>query len=183
MFNFSALKQDAEKLIEVFASDLATIRTGRAKPSLVENIEVQAYGSMMKMLEVASITAPDSASIVIKPWDKSVLKDIEKAISISDLHIPPVNDGEQIRLNIPPLTGERRQELIKLVAQKKHAALDMLRDIRTKYKKMVDNQKGQAGISEDDIKRDLEALQKHTEEFTTKLEDRAQVKEKELSEL
>ncbi len=183
MFNFSPMKQDGTKLLEVLTTDLSSIRTGRAKPSLVENIEVQAYGSMMKIMELASISAPDSASIVIKPWDKSVLKDIEKAISISDLHIPPIIDGDQIRLNIPPLTGERRQELIKLVSQKKHTSLDMLRDIRTKYKKQIEGQKGQAGISEDDIKRDLEQLQKVTEEYTQKVESMAADKEKELASL
>jgi ribosome recycling factor len=137
----------------------------------------------MKIMELASISAPDSTQIIIKPWDKSVLKDIEKALSISDLHIPPIVDGEQIRLSIPQLTGERRQELIKLVGQKKNATLEMLRDIRTKYKKQIDSQDGQAGISEDDIKRDLVELQKVTEEYTVKIDEMTKTKEKELSEL
>ncbi|MEP7166655.1 MAG: ribosome recycling factor [Candidatus Woesebacteria bacterium] len=183
MFNLSPMKTDGQKLLDVFASDLSTIRTGRARPSLVENLEVEAYGGKMKLLELASISAPDTSSIVIKPWDKSVIKDIEKAITISDLHIQPVVDGEQIRLSIPALTGERRQELIKLVGQKKNAALEMLRDIRIKYKKQIDNQKGQPGISEDAIKKDLEDMQKVTEEYTTKIEDMEKTKEKELSEL
>lgn len=183
MFNLSPMKTDGTKLLDVFAGDLATIRTGRAKPSLVENIEVEAYGSRMKILELAGISAPDSSSIVIKPWDKSVLKDIEKALSISDLHIPPVVDGDQIRLSIPPLTGERRQELVKLVGQKKNTSLEMLRDIRIKYKKMIDGQKGQAGVSEDAIKHDLEELQKITDEFSKKLEEMAAAKEKELLDL
>ncbi len=183
MFDFSSMKQDGQKLLNAVLSDFSTIRTGRAKPSLVENIAVEAYGSSMKLLELASITAPDSSSILVKPWDKSVVKDIEKALLASDLHIPPVVDGDQIRLNIPQLTGERRQELIKLVSQKKHAGLEMLRDVRTKYKKQIDNQKGQAGISEDAITKDLEQLQKITEEFTTEIEEMTKNKEKELQEL
>lgn len=183
MFSFASMKQDSSKLMEVYLQDLSSVRTGRAKPSLVENIEVIAYGSTMKIMELASISAPDSSQIIIKPWDKSVLKDIEKALSISDLHIPPIVDGEQIRLSIPQLTGERRQELIKLVGQKKNATLEMLRDIRTKYKKQIDSQDGQAGISEDDIKRDLVELQKITEEYTVKIDEMTKTKEKELSEL
>lgn len=183
MFNFTPMKSDSSKIQELYVNDLASVRAGRAKPSLVENIDVEAYGSRMKLLELASITAPDSTLIVVKPWDKSVIKDIEKAISMSDLHIPPVVDGDQIRLMIPPLTGERRQELIKLVGQKKNATLEMLRDVRTKYKKQIDGQKGSPGISEDDIKRDLEALQKLTDEFAGKIDEVTKAKEKELSEL
>jgi ribosome recycling factor len=183
MFNLSPMKTDGQKLLDVYASDLSTIRTGRAKPSLVEHIEVEAYGGKMKLLELASISALDTSTIVIKPWDKSVIKDIEKAITISDLHLSPVVDGDQVRLSIPELTGERRLELIKLVSQKKNASLEMLRDIRIKYKKQIDAQKGQPGISEDNIKKDLEDMQKVTEEYTTRIEDMTKAKEKELSEL
>lgn len=183
MFSFQSMKSDGSKLIDVFSSDLATIRTGRARPSLVENIEVEVYGSKMRLMEIAGISAPDSSSIVVKPWDKSVIKDVEKALAASDLHIPPVVDGDQIRLNIPQLTGERRQEFVKLVGQKKNASLEMLRDIRIKYKKQIDGQKGQAGVSEDAIKHDLEELQKVTEELSKKIEEIAASKEKELTEL
>jgi ribosome recycling factor len=177
------MKSDAQKLLEVFQNDLATVRTGRAKPSLVENVMVDAYGSKMRLMEVANITAPDSTMIVVKPWDASLLSAVEKAIQISDLHLNPVTDGQQIRLAIPPLTGERREELVKLVMQKKHTSEDMLRDIRTKYKKQIDNQKGQPGVSEDDIKRDLDMLQKITDEYTQKITEIAQAKEKELREV
>src|SRR5258708_27337758 len=94
----------------------------------------------------------------------------------------PVVDGDQIRISIPPLTGERREELAKLVVQKKHSAEDMLRDIRTKYKKQIDGQKGSPGVSEDDIKRDLEQLQKVTDEYMKKITDISSAKEKEVRE-
>lgn len=183
MFNLSPMKSDCTKLLDVFTQDLSTVRTGRAKPSLVENVEVEAYGSRMRLMELANISAPDSSSIVVRPWDKTVLKEIEKALASSELHIPPVVDGDQIRLSIPPLTGERRQELAKLVGQKKNASLEMLRDIRIKYKKQIDGQKGAPGISEDMIKHDLEELQKITDEFSKKLEEIASAKEKELGEM
>ena len=182
MFALDPMKRDADKTVEVFMGDLTTIRTGRAKPSLVENILVDAYGSKMKLLELANISAPEPSQIIIKPWDRSVISAIDKAIQMSDLHINPVVDGEQLRISIPPLTGERRQELAKLVMQKKHVAEDMLRDIRTKYKKQIDGQKGQPGISEDDIKRDLESLQKMTDEYMKKITDVSSAKEKEVLE-
>ncbi len=182
MFSFEPMKHDAGKTIEVFQSDLATVRTGRAKPSLVENIMVEAYGTKMKLVEVASITAPEPSQIIVKPWDQSLLAAVEKAIQISELHISPVNEGGQIRLSIPPLTGERREELVKLVTQKKHVAEEMIRDVRNKYKKQIDGQKGQPGISEDDIKRDLETLQKHTDDFTKQIADITASKEKEVRE-
>jgi len=121
--------------------------------------------------------------IVIKPWDTSLVSAIEKAIQTSDLHINPIIDGQQIRLSIPPLTGERREELVKLVKQKQHTIEEMLRDIRTKYKKQIDAQKGQPGVSEDDIKRDLDQLQKLTDETTKKITDFSAAKEKELREV
>ncbi|PWU23826.1 ribosome recycling factor [Candidatus Cerribacteria bacterium 'Amazon FNV 2010 28 9'] len=183
MFSFDPMKSDVAKLIEVFGSDVATIRTGRAKPSLVENVMVDAYGGKMRMMEVANISAPDSTMIVIKPWDQSLLSTVEKAIQISDLHINPIIDGQQVRISIPPLTGERREELVKLLNQKLHAHEDMARDIRIKYKKQIDAQKGQPGVSEDDIKRDLETLQKVTDDAIAKLGEVANGKEKELREL
>lgn len=182
MFSFDPMKRDGDKLIEVYQSDLATVRTGRAKPSLIENVPVDAYGTRMKMLEVASITAPEPSQIIVKPWDQSLLGAIEKAITISDLHLSPVNEGGQIRISIPALTGERREELVKLVSQKKHVAEDMLRDVRNKYKKQIDAQKGQPGISEDDIKRDLETLQKYTEEYMKTIAEITTTKEKEVRE-
>src|SRR5258708_7343409 len=115
MFLLDPMKRDADKTLEVFQGDLETIRVGRAKPSLVENILVDAYGTKMKLLELAGISAPEPTQIIVKPWDRSVLSAVEKAIQISDLHINPVVDGDQIRISIPPLTGERREELAKLV--------------------------------------------------------------------
>lgn len=182
MFSFEPMKKDADRMLDIFQGDLTTIRTGRAKPSLIENVLVDAYGTKMKMLELASITAPEPSQIIVKPWDQTLLAPIEKAIQISDLHLNPVNEGGQIRISIPPLTGERREELAKLVFQKKHVAEEMLRDIRNKYKKQIDGQKGSPGISEDDIKRDLETLQKHNDDYMKKIAEIAIAKEKEVRE-
>ncbi|HSW90324.1 MAG TPA: ribosome recycling factor [Patescibacteria group bacterium] len=180
MYDFTQFKNSTQKLLLIFEEDISLVRSSRAKPSMVENVMVDAYGTKMRLVELASVTAPDASSLVIKPWDASVLGAIEKGIQASDLHINPVVDGDLVRIAIPPLTGERRQELAKLVAQKLHAHEEMLRDIRTKIKKQVEAQKGQAGVSEDDIKRENETLQKLTDEAGAKLIEIAKKKQTEL---
>jgi len=105
------LKQKLEKVIEVFKEDLATIRTGRAKPDLVENVLIEAYGGKMKLFEVANISAPDPSLITVTPWDKSLVKNIEKAISESQLQLSTNVSGDMIRIPVPALTQERRQDL------------------------------------------------------------------------
>ncbi len=183
MFSLEPMKRDADKMLQVFQGDLDTVRTGRARPSLVENILVDAYGTKMKLLELATINAPEATQILIKPWDVSLLSSIGTAITVSGLNLSPVVDGQQIRISIPPLTGERREELVKIVSQKRHVAEEMLRDIRTKYKKQIDGQKGQPGVSEDDITRNLASLQKLTDEYVKKITDLAGSKEKEVREV
>lgn len=179
-FDSTTFSSDTNKVFSVVAMDLSSVKTGRAKPSLVENIMVEAYGTRMKMIEVANVTAPDISQLVIAPWDKSLVAAVEKAISSSDLNIHPVVDGEQIRIMIPPLTQERREEMVRVVKQKIESGKTMIRDVRQKYKKMIEDQKGQPGVSEDAIKRELEDLQKRTDASTAKLEELGLQKEHEL---
>lgn len=169
-----------EKVIEVVAGDMATIRTGRAKPDLVSNIEVLAYGSRMKLFEVANINAPDINLITVQPWDKSLIKDIEKALAESELKLPVAVSGEMIRIVIPQLTEERRKDFVKLLHQKMESAKIMLRQARQEIKDEVDRSEGQPGVSEDDIKRQLEQLQKMTDEYMVKIEEMARKKEAEI---
>lgn len=180
MFDASLFKKDSQKVLSVVMNDLASVKTGRAKPSLVENVMVEAYGSRMKMLEVASITAPDPNMLVISPWDKSLLQAIEKAMNVSGLNLNPVVDSDQIRIAIPSLTQERREELVRVVKQKIEGGKTMIRDVRQKYKKAIEDQKGQPGVSEDAIKKDLEVLQKETDASIVELEGLAKEKEQEL---
>ncbi len=174
------LRANFNKVIEVVAGDMATIRTGRAKPDLVSNIEVMAYGSRMKMFEVASINAPDGTMITIQPWDKSLVKEIEKAIGDSDLKLPTAVSGDLIRIVIPPLTEERRRDFVKLLHQKMESAKVMVRQARQEIKDEIDGMEGKAGVSEDDIKRLLEQLQKITDEQMVKVEEMARKKESEI---
>ena len=180
VYNTAGFKADAEKVLTVVQDDLATVRTGRAKPSILENVSVEAYGSRMRLMELAAITAPEPTMLVVSPWDKSVLQAVEKGIASSGLNLNPVVDGDQIRISVPPLTQERRLEMVKAVKQKIESGREMMRDVRLKHKKEVDGQKGKPGVSEDNIAFGLDQLQKDTDAMMAKLESMAKQKEQEL---
>ncbi len=180
MFDVSLFTKDADKVLEVVIGDMATVKTGRAKPSLIENVMIEAYGTRMKLMELASISAPDPMLLMIQPWDKGNLSAIEKGMMVSGLNLNPVVEGDHIRIAIPALTQERRQEMVKLIKQKLETGRQMLRDVRQKYKKAIDDQKGKPGISEDTIETDLKTLQDKVEIHMQKLEKLAEDKEKEL---
>jgi ribosome recycling factor len=179
MNNETRTKMD--KVMKVVTDDMATIRAGGAKPSLVENMIVTVYGGQkMRLVELATILAPDPTLITVTPWDKSVIKDIEKAFGESELGLTAANAGSLLRIVIPPLTEERRADFVKLVKQKLESGKVMLRNVRQEQRDAVEKQKGKSGISEDDIKRQLEELDKTTAEYTGKLETIAADKETEL---
>jgi len=173
-------KKQMNELLDLVQDDLKGVKTGRAKPSLVENIGVEAYGSRMKLLELASISVTDSQTLTISPWDKTLLESVEKAINTSDLNLHANADGDLLRIKIPPLTEETRKDLVKLVYQKIESGRKLLRQVRIEIKKEIDGQKGKPNVSEDDIKKHLEELQKVVDEFSEKIEELGKVKEKEL---
>jgi len=178
---FSRSKQKFGNVVELVQEDLLGVQTGRAKPALVEGVKVEAYeGSFMEVKELASTTAPDAHSIVIKPWDPSTLKKIEEGLQKSDLGLNPVIDGDLIRISIPALTEERRKELVKQVKQKIEGGKAMLRQVRLEAKKEIDKQKDQSGISKDDIHEMHERLQKQVDEYNQELDEKEKQKEKEL---
>lgn len=174
------LRKRLENAVEAFKKDLATVRTGRAKPSLVETVKVEAYGTLMEVRELATITTPDTTLIVITPWDKSLTGAIASGINKAELNLNPVVDGEAVKVAIPALTQERRQELVKVVSQKVEGARVMVRTIRAEIKEQIEEQEGGAGISEDDIKWELEEMQKQIEDINQKMEEMGKEKEKEL---
>jgi len=178
------LERKLEKVLEVVKGDMDTVRTGRAKPDMVGNITVNAYGGQkMRLMELASISAPDHSLIIIEPWDKSVVQDIEKAIVKSELQLSPAVSEGVIRLPVPPLTEERRLDFVKLLAQKMESGKVMLRQARGDIKEEIDGLEGQSGVSEDDIKRMLEEMQKVFEGYQEKLEEMGKVKEAEIMEI
>ena len=173
-------KQQIEELLELIDDDLKGIKTGRAKPSLIENIRVEAYASKMALKELASISAPDPHSLIVSPWDKTVLEAIEKAVFSSNLNLHPVVDNDLIRIQISPLTEETRKDLVKLVAQKLESGRKLLRQLRNEAKKEIEDRKGKPAVSEDDIKQWMEDLQKLINETSGKIEEFGKIKEEEL---
>lgn len=175
-------RDNFDKVIGVVNGDLATVKTGRAKPDLVEQVMVEAYEGQprMKLLELASISAPDPQQLVIKPWDQSVLSKIEKGIMASGLGLSPVVDGDIVRISIPALTEERRLDLVKLVKQKLESGKTLLRQARHEIKEEIDRRKGTPNVSEDDVKGAVEELDKMTEEYNGKIDGLGEAKEKEL---
>lgn len=173
-------REEMEQVLNLTKEELATVRVGRAQPVLVEHLKVKAYESEMELRELASISSPDPTQLVISPWDKSIIGNIEKAITESDLHLQPLADKEVVRIKIPALTGERREELVKEIWQKIESSKVMLRQARQEAKEKIGAQKGQPGVSEDDIFKRLEELQSLVDEFQKKLEKLAKEKEEEL---
>jgi len=173
-------KKDFEKTIEFLKQELTNIRTGRATPSLVENLMVDCYGTKTPLIQLASINVPDPKSIIIQPWDKNSLKDIEKAIQSSQLGFNPVNEGNVIRLPIPPLTEERRKELVKFVHQKIESGKIKIRQTREEIWKNLKNAEKEGKISEDDLFGQQKELQEIVDEYNEKIQEISEAKEKEI---
>ncbi len=169
--------------IKVLQRELATIRTGRATPTLVDHIKVEYAGVPTPLNQLASISTPRVKLLVIQPWDKSSIHSIEKAILKSDLGLNPINDGNIIRINIPPLTEERRQELIKVARGKVEKEKIVMRNIRRDAMDELKRLEKGKEISQDELKRALDQLQKITDGFIANAEQVGQDKEAELAEV
>ncbi len=179
-YDFSNFEAKARKSLEHVSQDLNTLRTGRATTQMLDTVQVEAYGTYMKLIEVASVQAPDPSLLVVSPWDKGLLASVEKAIASSGLNLNPVVDGDIIRIAVPALTEEKRMEMVKLLHQKIESGRVMLRNIRSEFKKEIEDFEGTGGVSEDDIKQHLETLEKKFKEFVSQLEQLSESKEKEL---
>jgi len=169
--------------IEILRKELATIRTGRASPALIEHIKVECAGVPTPLNQIAGISAPGARLLVIQPWEKSSLRNIEKAILKSELGLNPANDGNMIRINIPPLTEERRQELIKVVRRMVEERKIIIRNLRRETVNELKNLEKTKDISEDECKRALDQLQKLTDSFIDDTVRIGQNKEAELVEV
>ena len=171
-----------EKAIMSLKRDLATLRAGRAAPALLDRITVEYYGAQTPLNQLANISTPDSRTLMIQPWDKSSLADIEKAIMKSDIGLTPANDGNQIRLVVPALTEERRTELVKMTKkfgeEAKVAIRNIRRDANDDIKKLE-----KTDISEDESRRHQEDIQKATDKFIAEVDKVLVAKEKEIMEV
>ncbi len=166
--------------LEALNRDLATLRTGRASPALVERVSVEYYGATQPLQNLATIHAPDARSITIQPWDKKAIGDIEKAIQKSDLGLNPSNDGTALRIIIPPLTEERRRDLVKVVHKKMDEAKVAVRNIRRDAHDHLRDQEKKKEISADDLKRGTDRLQKVTDKFVADIDKIGASKEQEI---
>lgn len=174
------MRQHMEKSLKVFEDELKKLRTGRANPAMVEDIHVEYYGSKVPLKHIATITAPDAGLIVIRPYDKSQIPVIEKAILEANLGFNPTKDPEMIRIPVPKLSEERRRELVKIIHQKGEEAKVAIRNIRRHIKEGLDRQKKDGTISEDDFHRAIKEMEDITSEFTEKIDQLMAEKEKQL---
>lgn len=175
-------EEKMKKAYEAMQREFHEISTGRANPSMVEGLRVDCYGSSMPLKQLGSITVPDARLILIQPWDASVIPDIEKAILKSSLGVNPVNDKKVIRLNIPELSRERREELIKVVKKMAEEGRISLRTIRRDSKEAIDKLEKDKAIPEDEKFKGHDSLQKIVDSHTQKIDQTLQAKEKELAE-
>jgi ribosome recycling factor len=181
-----ALKSIEDKMknsIKMFRADLATIRTGHATPALVEHIHVEYAGTPLPLNQLAGISAPEAGLLLIQPWDKNSLRDIEKAILTSELGLNPTNDGNIIRIAIPPLSEERRQELIKIVHRRTEERRIAIRNLRHEALNELKKLEKDKEISQDELKRGQDQLQKLTDFHILEAEKLSQNKEQELTEV
>ncbi len=174
------LKSRIDKTLDDLKKELSKVRTGRASTSLLDGIRVDYYGTPTPLNGVASVQCPEPRLITIKPWDKSVLKDIEKAIREANLGLNPMNDGEMIRLPFPPLTEERRKEIAKQVKSKGEEHKVAIRNIRRDANEMLKTQLKDKKITEDDNKRLQEKVQKETDAGVAEVDKIVAAKEKEV---
>ena len=176
-------KARMEKAVEDFRRELASVRTGRANVTLLDHVRVDYHGTPMPVNQLGTLTVPDPMTIVIAPWDPSALALIDKAIRSAELGLNPASDGKVIRVPIPPLTEERRKDLVKNLHKVLENHRTALRSVRRDIKEAVENLEKEKKISEDDRKRAVEELDKVTHSETKKMEDLCAAKEKEVLEL
>lgn len=169
-----------EKSLDVLLNEYASIRAGRANPHVLDRLRIDYYGTPTPIQQVGNVTVPEARMIVIQPWEKSLLKEIEKAILVSDLGINPTNDGNVIRLVFPELTEERRKDLAKDVKKKGEGAKVAVRNIRRDAMDSIKKMEKAGDISEDDLKQGEEKIQKITDKMIEKVDKAIEAKTKEI---
>ena len=180
---YAEAKTRMKGAVQALEEDLAAVRTGRASPALVEKLQVEYYGVLTPLIQLASIGVPEPRSLLIRPFDASTLKAIEKAIMASDLGLTPNNDGKAIRLNLPPLTEERRRDLVKIVRNRLEEARISVRNVRRDSIKDLREFENEKMISEDDLKRGEDELQNITDNFIKEINELGERKEVEVMEV
>jgi ribosome recycling factor len=178
----SEMSSKMEKTIEALDRDLKRMRTGRASTSILDGIKVDCYGTQMRLNQVASSSSPESRLLVVQPWDQSIIGDIEKGILKSGLGLTPMNDGKLIRISIPPLTEERRKELAKMAKKTAEDSKVAIRNQRREANELLKDLKKESEISEDEMYKYQDKVQKITDEFIEKIDGIEKEKETEILE-
>ena len=172
-----------DKAVTALERDFGKLRTGRASTSLVDNIKVDYYGTPTPISQLASVAVPDSRTVTIQPWDRGAFAGVEKAILKSDLGLTPVNDGKVIRISIPPLTEERRKELSKIARKYGEDAKVAVRNIRRDANDQLKKLEKDKSLSEDELKKAMDDVQKMTDKFVALVDSKCQAKEKEIMDI
>lgn len=181
MLNTTDITTRMNKITGLFTEDIASLRTGRATPGLIENVVVTVYGSQkMRLIELGSIMVPDVRSLAFQPWDQALIREIANGIQAANIGLTPAIDGQVIRMALPMLTQEQREDYIKLLGRKLEGARGMIRDARADNRKKIMDAKNEKAISEDEFKRDEAELQKMTDSYIVKLEEISKKKEVEI---
>lgn len=175
-----ALNGEMDKAVKHFERELITIRTGRAHPALVESLKVSCYNTMKNLKEIALISAPEPRMILIEPWDKGLIPEIEKAITNSDLGVTPFNDGNLMRIRLPEISTSRRDELVKVLSKRLEEARIAIRNVRKDFHNLVRDSEKSKKVSEDHGRRLNDVLQKITDKFIGTVDQMAQKKENEI---
>lgn len=181
--NLNQYEEKMGKSLSVLESDFASIRAGRANPAILDKVTVEYYGVATPLTQIGNVSVPDPRSILIQPWDASIVKEVEKAILASDIGITPNNDGKSIRLNFPPLTEERRKDLVKGIKKKGEDTKVAVRSIRRDAMEAFKLDKKNGEITEDDLKEIEKDVQKITDKYIKYIDDAVSKKEKEIMEV
>lgn len=184
MTDYNSLKQNTlermDKTLDALKGDFGGLRAGRAHASLLDGVLVEAYGSMSPIAQVGTVSVPDARTLSISVWDKTLLKNVEKALRESDLGLNPMNDGQTIRIPIPPLSEERRKELVKIAGKYAEQGKIAIRNIRRDAMDEVKKMKKDSLISEDDEKKYNNDIQKWTDDAVKKIDEQYEAKEKDI---
>jgi ribosome recycling factor len=177
------VRQQMENAIEAIRREFASVRTGKASPALLDTIRVEAYGSKMPLNQVGTVSAPEPRMLIVQPWDKSLLVDVEKAIQSAELGLNPSNDGTIIRIPIPPLNEERRREMVRLLHKLAEEGRIAVRHARQEANKQIKQMEHDHEIGEDDAHRQMDEIQKLTDEHIARIDQLLELKEEEVMEV
>lgn len=183
MPSIAQAREHMDKALDAMRRDFTTVRTGKASPALLDTVRVDAYGSKMPLNQVANVGAPEPRLLVVQPWDKGLVSAVEKAIKASELGLNPSNDGGIIRVPVPALTEERRRDMVRLLHKFAEEGRVAVRHARQEANKEIKHRETEGDISEDDARREMEQVQKLTDDYIHKVEQLLKVKEAEVMEV